>query len=52
MQTKGKVQRIITYDAHGLIVRSRDKQDSVEEAASLYHLAKTSKTGLEKLKVT
>ena len=51
-ETRGKLQGIVAYEAHGLVVRSRDKQNAEEEAASLYHMAKTSKCGLEKLKVT
>ena len=33
------------------MIRSREKQNDEEEAASLYHMAKTSSTGLVKLKV-
>ena len=35
-----------------MIIRSRTKQNAEEEAASLYHLGKTSKSGLTKLKVS
>ena len=50
-ETKEKLKAIINSEALGLIIRSRDKENSEEEAASLYHLAKTSKTGLKKMKV-
>ena len=42
---------ILTYEAQGLVVRSRKKQNAEEEAASLYHMAKASRTGLDKLRV-
>ena len=51
-KTKEKIQNILAYEAHSLIIRSREKQNDEEEAASLYHMAKTSRTGLERLKVT
>ena len=50
-QTKEKLQTIITYEAYGLIIRSRDKQNTEEEAASLYHLGKASKSCMKKMKV-
>ena len=50
-QTKEKLQRILLYEAHSLVVRSKEKQNAEEEAASLYHMSKVSGTGLEKLKV-
>ena len=51
-QTKEKLQAIIAHEAFGLVIRSRTKQNAEEEAASLYHLGKTHKTGLTKLKVS
>ena len=50
-QTKEKLQQILTYEAHGLVIRSREKQNAEEEAASLYHMAKCSKASINKLKV-
>ena len=50
-QTKEKLQGIIAYEAHSLIVRSKEKQNAEEEAASLYHMAKMSCNGLGKMKV-
>ena len=50
-QTKEKLNIIIQQEAHGLVVRSRDKQNSEEEVASLYHLRKINKGSLESLRV-
>ena len=51
-QTKEKLQNLIANEAFGLVIRSRTKQNAEEEAASLYHLGKAQKTGLNKLKVS
>ena len=51
-QTKEKLQKVIAYEAYGLVIRSRTKQNTEEEVASLYHLGKAHKTGLTKLKVS
>ena len=50
-QTKEKLESIVKQEAFGLIVRSRDNQNSEEEAASIYHLNKSVKSNLEKLRV-
>ena len=50
-QTKEKIQNILAYEAYSLVIRSREKQNDEEEAASLYHMGKTSSHGLDKLKV-
>ena len=52
IQTREKLKAIIAYEANGLIVRSRNKQNSEEEAASLFHMAKTRKANLTKLRVS
>ena len=49
--TKEKLQTIINYEANELIIRSREKQNAEEEAASLYHLSKMPKSGLTPMKV-
>ena len=51
-QTKEKLQTVISYEAYGLVIRSRTKQNAEEETASLYHLGKIHKSGLTKLKVS
>ena len=51
-QTKEKLQTIFNFEAHGLIIRSREKQNAEEESASLYHLSKIPKSGLTSLKVS
>ena len=51
-ETKEKLQTIIAHEAFRLIIRSRVKQNAKEEAASIYHLGKTSKSGLTKLNVS
>ena len=50
-QTKVKLNNIIKNEAYGLVVRSRDKQNMEEEAASLFHHAKVHKGNIDKLKV-
>jgi hypothetical protein len=50
-QTRKKLKTFIAYEANSLIVCSRYKQNSEEEAASLFHMAKTKKADLTKLKV-
>ena len=50
-QTKEKLNTILKNEAYGLIVRSRDKQNIEEEAASLFHHAKVNKGNLDQLRV-
>ena len=49
--TKEKLQVIINYESNGVIIRSRQKQNAEEEAASLYHLCKINKSDLTSMKV-
>ena len=49
--TKKKLQVIINYESNGVIIRSRQKQNAEEEAASLYHLCKINKSDLTSMKV-
>ena len=51
-ETKEKLNKIIKQEVHGLVERSRDKQNSEEELASIFHFRQVQKRGLEKLKVS
>ena len=50
-QTKEKLKTIIRFELDGLLVRSRQGQNSEEELASIYHQNKVKKTNVIKLKV-
>ena len=51
ISTKEKLKNILNYEAYGVIIRSRQKQNAEEELASLYHLNKIPKAGLTAMKV-
>jgi hypothetical protein len=51
-QTKEKLNKIIKEEVHGLVVRSRNKQNAEEESASIFHLRQVYKQGVNKLCVS
>ena len=48
-ETKEKLEAIVKHEAFGLIVHSRDNQNTEEEAASIYHYNKSCGGNFENL---